>query len=298
MLETLRFALGLQRPAGSQQVKQLGDHIAALHPSAYWTAEGALLIQVGEGSRTLFCAHLDTVHRKAGEQAPVWTKSRVSCPGNILGADDGAGCAILAGLILAETPGTYLFTPDEECGGSTMRELARKYADFFGEFDRAIAFDRKGKTSICGAQMVGNLASRAFVRELASELGMGHVWDTGTYTDNSEFQGIIPEIVNVSVGYEKAHTPEEYLDLEYLDRLMAACLTVEWEHLPVEGPEPEPKTEWGSLFGNWNDAPSEDWGDAAEDLCMLLGYVPGVPEYDLVFDSFQRFAERTMHAYR
>ena len=111
---------------------------------------------------------------------------------------------------------------------------------FRSEFDRAIAFDRRGIDSVITHQGWGRCCSDAFGSALAEELMKNNDAlmmlndDTGVYTDTAEFTDIIPECTNISVGYAREHTQEESLDLIYYQNLAAAVLTVDWDGLPVE----------------------------------------------------------------
>lgn len=57
--------------------------------------------------------------------------------------------------------------------------------------------------------------------------------DGGLYTDNGEYVDDIPEVTNISVGYQKHHTHEEQQDIVYAQLLLKAVLKVDWANLPV-----------------------------------------------------------------
>lgn len=288
--ETLFLALSLKRPHGSKNVMKLRDHIASIRPElSVVDPFGNLWVTVDPGSKTIFTAHLDTVHGKPGDQ-PLFEKEGIISSNDILGADDGAGCAILAGMISHNIAGTYVFTLGEECGGLGAKFIAKTYD--LSRFDRAIAFDRKGFKDICGMQGFRNMASREFVSALSDALGMGHRWSEGIYTDNAEFVGTIPEIVNISCGYANAHTNKETLDLQYLMALYQKCLEIDWEMLPVIGPEEIPS------WKNWNYSESrkiinhdDRIFDASDRLARKLGISPMDSEFDEILDAFYSFSE-------
>jgi hypothetical protein len=56
--------------------------------------------------------------------------------------------------------------------------------------------------------------------------------DGGVYTDSAEFD-YIPECTNISVGYYSEHTVNEQQDINHLIDLCVACVSVDWESLPV-----------------------------------------------------------------
>lgn len=226
---------------------------------------------VDRGGDTVWTAHLDTVHRADGGNSYTAERGMLSAAGDVpLGADDAAGCAVLCQLIADGVPGLYLFTVGEEAGGVGASYLARHYAPTLRRYARAIAVDRRGQHDICGSQGGRTLASHAYVEALAGQLGMGHTWADGVYTDNREFAGLIPNIVNISAGYEHEHTDAETLDLGYLRHLAWALAWVDWEALPAEGPGPEETMDdwqgWGLLEHS-----QDDLMDLAERMARDLG---------------------------
>jgi len=131
--------------------------------------------------------------------------------------------------------------------------------DLLREFDRAVAFDRRGIDSVITHQGWGRCCSDTFGSALADALMDGHDAlmmlndDTGVYTDTAEFTELIPECTNISVGYAREHTQEESLDLVYYNNLAAAVLTVDWDALPVERDPSvvEPVYETGSWWQSY-----------------------------------------------
>jgi hypothetical protein len=69
---------------------------------------------------------------------------------HILGADDGAGIALLLRMIDNKIPGSYIFHLREEIGGTCAKGMAMHHSDFLVKFDRAITFDRRRN---CSAQV-------------------------------------------------------------------------------------------------------------------------------------------------
>lgn len=193
-------------------------------------------------ARTLFVAHTDTVHTDEGRQTvhivnnttlQVTNLTQTNC----LGADDGAGVLVLLKLIAAGIPAYYIFTRCEERGGLGAKHLVDKYPMLLGEFDRAVAFDRRGTSSVITYQGWGRCCSDTFAEVLCDQLSNDNLMyapdDTGVYTDTAEFVDIIPECTNISVGYDHEHTTKETLDLVHLKHLMYRVLAIDWEKLPV-----------------------------------------------------------------
>lgn len=194
-------------------------------------------------STTLFVGHLDTVHREDGHNPVIYDEEMgwmSKSDGLPLGADDGAGVWLLYQMAAAGVPGTYLFPLGEERGGIGSAWMAEKASEFLSKFKRAIAFDRKGTSSIITHQYCGRCCSDEFATELAAQLTTaipeGYVFkpdDTGVFTDTANFIHDIPECTNISAGYRGEHTANETLDVGYLKALLEACLKIDWEALPV-----------------------------------------------------------------
>lgn len=259
----LNTALSTKRPHGSKTnvkfTQWLRDQLPLdLNKAAFYDGAGNLHVDARQSAsnKTLFVAHVDTVHRNEGKNKITKTKTHWRAKGDVLGADDGAGVAMLMHMIWGGVRGYYIFTQGEERGGVGARYLAEKQEDLLKEFDRAIAFDRRGIDSVITHQGWGRCCSDTFGSALADALMNGHDAlmmlndDTGVYTDTAEFTDIIPECTNISVGYAREHTQEESLDLIYFQNLAAAVLTFDWDALPVErDPSVIEPTTYGS--GSW-----------------------------------------------
>jgi len=256
LMKTLTFMLSTKRPhEGSGEYNALGWLL--LHKpsyvSWYFDATGNLHMSnvKDKTHRTLFVAHVDTVHHADGINKIKMTDTVWYAQGSQLGADDGAGVAMLMHLMHAGVPGHYVFTRGEECGGVGAKALADDDR-FLRRFDRAIAFDRRGTTSVITHQGFGRCCSDVFAEALSAQL-MTHCDelmympdDTGVYTDTAEFTGIIPECTNISVGYQREHSHEEAQSILHLQALAEACMQVQWDELPtVRDPNEFDEPGWG-----------------------------------------------------
>ena len=286
LYKTLARAVSMKRPHNTPSVIAFTDwlhtHLPRLpHIAVSYDAAGNLHVDARQDllSRTLFVAHVDTVHREEGSNRFRKTQGMWYAEGAPLGADDGAGCALLMHLIHAQVPGYYIFTQGEERGGIGAKYLADHSAALLAQFDRAIAFDRRGIDSVITHQGWGRCCSDAFAASLADALCADEVLmylgdDTGVYTDTAEFVDIIPECTNISVGYDHEHSDRETLDLHHFKALAAAVVRIKWDELPtVRDPavvEESPHTDWLSMYktqantlstkwdGKWNDEDVED----------------------------------------
>ena len=280
--KTLARALSIKRPSGSASEKYFADWLHThlprrSHIAVSYDAAGNLHVDARQDplSRTLFVAHMDTVHREEGANRIRKTQGMWYADGACLGADDGAGCALLMHLLHAQIPGYYIFTVSEERGGIGAKFLADHSPELLGQFDRAIAFDRRGIDSVITHQGWGRCCSDDFASALSGELCADGVLmylgdDTGVYTDTAEFTDIIPECTNISVGYYNEHSDRETLDIHHFTALAAAVVKIKWDALPtVRDPlyvEPLPIVEaWKPKYGttSWDGAWKDSWMDYA-----------------------------------
>lgn len=201
------------------------------------SGEGNLIIKIGEGSKTLFSSHTDTVHRTGVEQNviidPTQDKLKFTTDsGQCLGGDDGTGVWLMLELIKAGVPGLYIFHRAEEVGGQGSSYIANTTPELIEGYERAIAFDRKDDWSIITHQSGVRTCSEEFAKDLARELSMGHRADsTGSFTDTANYDTIIPECTNLSVGYHNAHSARENQEIDYLLEFRDALIKVDWENL-------------------------------------------------------------------
>ena len=252
IMRTLQRALSHKRPDGGQGVIDFTQWLIDNLPKHLWDnviVDACNNVHIDARTmpehRTLFVAHVDTVHHEEGlnhivketsKKGYFWRASVGSC----LGADDGAGVAMLMHMIHNNVSGYYIFTQGEECGGIGAKFLARHQPELLDEFDRAIAFDRRGIDSVITHQGRGRCCSDTFGNALAAALNDAHPRlmylpdDTGIYTDTAEFTDNIPECTNISVGYYGEHGDREYLDMYHFEMLSMAVLNVNWDGLPTE----------------------------------------------------------------
>lgn len=194
---------------------------------------------IGE-SDTLFVCHLDTVSKDREKVNHVIEDNIIKTDGTtILGGDNKNGVVILMYMIEHGVPGTYYFFVGEEPPHSRKgsRFAASNYPEFFSKFKRVIAFDRKEDHSIITRQMAQNTCSKEFVSALQKQLednGLFYKPDpTGYYTDSASFLSIIPEVTNLSSGGWKEHTDNEYVKIDFVEKVANAAVHIDWESLPT-----------------------------------------------------------------
>ena len=278
LYKTLARALSMKRPHATRGAEEFTDWLHAhlpkrSHIAVSYDKAGNLHVdaRVDDTNRTLFVAHVDTVHRECGPNKIRKTQGMWYADGACLGADDGAGCALLMHLLHAQIPAYYIFTQGEERGGIGAKYLADHSPELLGQFDRAIAFDRRGIDSVITHQGWGRCCSDDFAAALSGELCADGVLmylgdDTGVYTDTAEFVDIIPECTNLSVGYNNEHSDRETLDIHHFTALAAAVIKIKWDYLPTER-DPKAKellpelNAWPTKYAttSWDGAWKDSW---------------------------------------
>lgn len=306
LMSTLKTALTVKRPHGGKGVRRftewLHDNLPAKHkPKAFLDAAGNLHVdaRTKKKHRTLFVAHVDTVHKDDGKNLVKVKGDTWHAYGGVpLGADDGAGVAMLMHLLHNNTPAYYIFTQGEERGGIGATFVAKQYAALLSEFDRAIAFDRRGIDSVISHQGYGRCCSDTFAQTLANTFNdldpdafMYAPDDSGVYTDTAEFTDIIPECTNISVGYYNEHTERESLNIAHFTRLASAAAQMDWDALPTErDPSVVEEKVWGGYKGYssyydtaWWDGDDSTWDDYADSKYKRLDAI------DALMDATQGF---------
>jgi hypothetical protein len=262
LYKTLCRALSLKRPHHGEGAALftgwLCDNIPR-HLDLTIDAAGNVHIDARRGvtNRTLFVAHVDTVHRADGPNKFIKAHGTWYAKEAPLGADDGAGCAMLMHLLHSSVPGYYIFTQGEEVGGIDAKHLAKDHADLLRQFDRAIAFDRRGIDSVITHQGYGRCCSDEFAQALSDAFNVDDRLmylpdDTGVYTDTAEFTGYIPECTNISIGYDHEHSDKECLDIYHFMALADRVVQIKWDALPTSR---DPK----AVESKWEDAWADHW---------------------------------------
>lgn len=227
-----------KRPKGSRTEQAFVDaHLKPLGVES--DAWGNLHLVIGENPSILWSSHTDTVHTMDGYQRVVVDGNYVlglhkDEKANCLGADDGAGVWLMMEMIRAKKPGHYIFHYGEErgCEGSTL--LAKNAPDILKNIKIAMAFDRKGMGDVITRMGGDRVCSDAFADSLIKQLPLGYSKCTfGSRTDVKLYEKLIPECVNISVGYDNPHSNRETLSLRHLFKLRDALLAMKVEDLVV-----------------------------------------------------------------
>lgn len=264
ILEMLRY----RRPAWSDTEEEFIKRYIDTVPGVYADRYGNRILARND-ARVIIACHTDTVHHDDGKQRIKQTGGVVRLApserkSNCLGADDTAGVYAALRLIEAGVPATFIFHRSEERGGNGSAWLARHYPDWLGEHDICLSLDRRGTGDIITSQAYGRSASDAFAASLARQVGMGHKAASGIFTDSANYAHLIPECSNISVGYRDEHSRDERLDLNYLERLIAALGGVDWHDLTVSR-NPDEEDPYGLYGDEWDSYLTTAKNNSADD---------------------------------
>jgi hypothetical protein len=207
-------------------------------------AHNNIYVEVGS-STTCFTSHTDTVDNKLGKNELIQEDGYLKVRGGgILGADCGTGMYIMMRMILAEVPGLYVFFSTEEQGriGSQKFEMP-------AFINRCISFDRKGLNNLITTQSSEKGCSDEFADHFIEHFELPFVKDpTGSFTDSYTFFDVVPECINLSVGYYYQHSKSECQDVKFADDMAAACIAMDWEELPTVR---DPEADTASPYISW-----------------------------------------------
>lgn len=190
----------------------------------------AFVHRIGDAP-VMWSSHTDTVHREDGfvdleydkDFGAILVRNQKSC----LGADDGVGIWMMLNMIRANVPGLYVFHRAEEVGGIGSSIIAAEFPELLEGIKYAIAFDRKGDSSIIthqGARCCSDEFARTFAAKMYNQ-GIDMILDdSGVFTDTANYTHLIPECTNISCGYYDQHSGNEMLDVEFANRLLDAII--------------------------------------------------------------------------
>jgi hypothetical protein len=232
--ESLPEMLRYRRPAGSGTERAFIKRFI-LPLNARPDQFGNLILRIGDAP-VLWSSHTDTAHHKEGmqdvvcsdnvrtafklgEPPPAAYKLAPNMKSSCLGADCTTGVWIMTEMVKAKIPGLYIWHREEECGGGGSTYIAKETPHLLNGINYAIAFDRKGTSSIITHQF-SRCASETFAVSLAKQLPGFTADPTGIFTDTANYTRLVSECTNLSVGYSNAHAPNETQDAAFPARLL------------------------------------------------------------------------------
>lgn len=269
-----------RRPHQSDSEKEFIErYIDTARPDAMTIdTVGNRIIKIGD-SPILWACHTDTVHKQPGTQTVEYEDDFASLPAtstsNCLGADCTTGVFLMLEMIKAEIPGLYIFHRGEECGGVGANHIERNTPHILDGITHAIEFDRYGYNSV-----VTHMFSRTCSNEAAVDIA-GRLKDyvdyecdqNGIFTDVQLYADIVPECMNLSVGYDRHHTRNEYQDVLFMLNLRDGLISADWSDLVVKR---DPETDHD--YGDWGKGYRTFSGSKVGKDCAYGRYDPD--EYD------------------
>lgn len=262
--------LSYRRPAGGLTEAAFIRKYLHPIPGMQIGRAGNLHVTIG-GPRpaVLWSVHTDTVHTVDGFTHPVIDAAgRITAPGEILGADDGAGMYLALRMIEAQRPGLYIFHRGEEVGGIGSSYIANHTPELLDGIAAAIALDRMGAKDVITHMGGLRTCSNDFAASLITALGLPGMapCSGGVFTDTANYGGLIPECTNLAVGYSRAHSKHEALDTVHLFALAEALCALDPDALDCPGFDPDPVPDYASKWAlqAWHkDDPADRWRDHA-----------------------------------
>jgi hypothetical protein len=216
----------------------------------------------------LLMAHMDTVHEKLPDLIVYSEKNnKVSSP-NGIGGDDRCGAYIIF-KVLEKFNCSVLFCEDEEIGCVGARKFADSELARELEFNYIIEFDKANANDAVFYECANDEFEAFITKEF-------YKTNFGSYSDICE---VAPALgcaaVNLSCGYYKQHTKEEYVILSEMERsIKEACKILERTTEADKFEYVEAPSRYGSLYNFNNYADSYFYEDTEYDYgYYLIEYV-------------------------
>jgi len=249
---------------------------------------GNLIKRIGKAP-VLWSSHTDTVHNNNGQQKIKFDGQFFKAKGSsCLGADDCAGIWIMMEMIKEQKEGLYIFHRGEERGGIGSQYIAAHTPEVLAGIKFAIAFDRKGKSSVITHQF-GRCCSDDFAFSMIKQMPGYKTDNTGTFTDTANYIDIVPECTNISVGYENQHSSREILDFQHLFKVKEMMLALDTSKLVCQRNPEEVQyaDEYESYYGSGSNALTDivyENPEAIADLLEQYGFTAATLEKELGFN--------------
>ena len=167
----------------------------------------------------LLVAHLDTVHESVPQKIFVDKTKKVLCSPQGIGGDDRCGVYMIM-KIIEKVPCSVLFTEDEERGCVGADKFIRSPVSSDLQFSYIIELDRKGENDA----VFYDCANEEFIEDVCRQ------FFHESYGSVSDISVIAPKLgcaaVNLSCGYYNAHTLQEYVKFEEMQRVIKETITL------------------------------------------------------------------------
>jgi hypothetical protein len=210
----------------------------------------------------VFCCHLDTVHKEEPQIECIYNSVLISQGGGGVGGDDK--CGIVACLeLLEKVPCKCIFFRDEEsgCTGSKQFDAESLKNDLF-----CIEIDRRGGSDLIFSGSRGCMCNDEFKDRIKKHFLHGKAVQ-GSLTDVCVLGEAEINMMNLSAGYYKPHSDQEYVILPELERNIGCLVSFTNDVLdnPLKDKNYKRKEEHYS-YGNYRHYSQGTWHRAGEDL--------------------------------
>lgn len=143
----------------------------------------------------------------------------------VLGGDDKCGIfiALKVAEMLKDVPMKILFTVEEETGCNGAKHFTKTNAKWLEDVKYSITIDRRDSCHLLWSQRGVRSCSDNFAAELMYQgirVGIPVKLDDGGSADVVVLRDFVPNSVNISAGYYKAHTSSEYIVPSEVDKIV------------------------------------------------------------------------------
>ena len=222
--------LAYKRPSGSSTESLFVETYLENIPNATKDQYGNIIV-VTDSMPVLFTCHTDTVDELPGYRQLITEHVNVTAIDCILGADDCAGIWLMLAMISSGVGGNYIFHRDEELGALGAKHILNNNTELLNKYQLAVSFDAPEQYNLVSVQGPKTGCTPSVAEYICKKLGPKWNPINSGRTDSARYIPIIPNVVNLSVGYSKAHTKEETLDLPYLEQLRHLMISIDWQKL-------------------------------------------------------------------
>lgn len=184
-----------------------------LKANGYETYKGDGFLYAQGNIKILLVAHMDTVHKEKCTEIFIRNKNELYSPQGI-GGDDRCGIYMIM-QIIKQKKCSVLFTEDEEIGGIGANKFIKTQLarELIGKFNYIIELDRKGNKDAVFYNCDNPEFTQFITKEYFKE-------DFGSYSDISDIAPFLEAAaVNLSSGYYKAHTTDEYINVSEMETI-------------------------------------------------------------------------------
>ena len=189
---------------------------------------GNIICTKGEGPYPTFCCHLDTVHKIVSQYEVQYyyneqNGDKIYTSPTGVGGDDKCGIYGCLQLLQALPHVKAIFFVQEECGVVGAHHLDMNME--LGDCAYLVELDRKGDSDVIKGIFFDDTISEEFEKAILPVMGKDWSFAEGTFTDvmilAEEGSGL--STINVSCGYYNAHTAQELVSWQDLQKCIAFC---------------------------------------------------------------------------